>query len=80
MKVTLYKPATGKYKHLVTFKLVKGKVVADWKPGSEWFQDSLANNGIVTAAGLIKLEDGQKFMDNLQIAYAQSSKIMVEEL
>jgi hypothetical protein len=80
LKVTIFKPATGKYKHLVTFDLVGGKVVAKWQDGSEWFQDSIMNHGIVTSAGNLKMGDGQKFMDNLELAYSHSSKIMVEKV
>lgn len=80
LKVTIYKPDTGKYKHLVTFNMSGGKLVADWQEDTEWFKDDLERNGIVTAKGLFTPKDGQKFLDNLPIAFSNSSKIMVEEV
>jgi hypothetical protein len=80
LKVTIYKQATGKYKHLVTFSMDAGKLVADWQEGTEWFKDDLERNGIVTADGLFTPKDGHKFLDNLPIAFSSSSKIMVEEV
>lgn len=76
MKAQIYKYDFDTEKHIlmVTFKLIKGKIDADWKEGSMAVKDYLENHGIVTANGHFTIGDGEDFLKNLPIAYSNSSK------
>ncbi len=71
---------TNKADTLVVFTLEGDVIAADWKPDSEDFQSELERDGIVTAHGLFRPSDGKDFLDNLKLAFSNSSNIIVKTL
>jgi len=80
LKISSVNRDTGKSKRIVTFELKSGEVKASWaSEDAEMFHaDELET--IITAKGSFKPQDGKKYFDALQLAYAQSSNIIVENL
>lgn len=66
---------TLKKRKLAEFSLSGGKVASKFE--DKLFEKSL-KDGVYTTKGMLKPEDGRKFMDALEAAYARSSTISVE--
>jgi hypothetical protein len=80
IEATSYDRDTDEYILLAVFRLVKNVIRVVWEPNAQFFQSSIMNNGIITANGKFTLNDGKEFMNNLPIAYANSSTVMIREI
>ena len=81
MKRSLYIVGDDDKPHrIVTYEMKNGACVADWnKDGESFFRPQIESEGIITASGLLKQNDGKKFFDALKIAYTNSSHMFVED-
>lgn len=80
MKVSAVDREADKLDLLVVFELKDGVVEADWKSGSGNFQSEIEEDGIATSKGLFFPLSGKPFLENLKIAFSNSSNIVVESL
>ena len=81
IKVSRVNRETNAVKRMVTYTLRNGEVIADWsKDIPERMRGFIERDGLITADGLLSLQDGKKFMDALLVVYVQSTNIVVEKV
>ena len=71
--------STNKNTLLASFSLKGERVEAKWEPNAEWFKEDIQNNGVITKAGQFFIKDGKAFIDNLVVAFSNSSTIIVHK-
>ena len=81
VKVSRVNAETNRTTLMVTYRLKGDVVVADWDKGvPESYRGFIERDGVMTAKGLFRLKDGQKFLDALELAYSHSSRLVVEKV